>query len=153
MICPELKQLARETKLDSDAYFALRVTFGLACIERVEHLLTDDDVINTLTVGKAFALGESSEANLITAATTAAKLARSHPGSGSIDGAANAAVSVSHGVAAALAGRALDAAGYAAYASVYAYAGYAVTDIDAYNTEHQWQYRKLKSLVNQRSAT
>lgn len=79
-------------------------------------------------------------------------MARSHPGSGSIDGANNAAVSTSHGVAAALAGEALEAAGYAAYASVYSYASYAVTDISAYSSEHEWQIRKLNSLVKEKKA-
>ncbi len=147
MISPELEKLARNLELDSDDHFALRVKFGLACIERVEHLLTDEKVVETKEIGKAYVSGEYSETDLNNAAVTAAALARSHPGSGSIDGAASAAVTVSHGVAAALAGKALDAAGYAAYASVYSYAGYAVTDISSYETEHRWQIQKLNSLV------
>lgn len=149
MISEELTQLARDLDLDSEDRFALRVKFGLACVERVEHLLTDDNVIDTLAVGKGYSSGVNSVTELARAAAKSAKLARSHPGSGSIDGAANAAVSVSHGVAAALAGKALDAAGYAAYASVYSYASYAVTDRSAYTTEHRWQCQKLAALAQQ----
>ena len=144
---PELIQLAQIVELDNDDNFSLRIEFALACVERVEHLLTDQSVVDTLAIGKTYVAGKSNRAQLQEAAKTASKLARSHPGSGGIDGANNAAVSTSHGVAAALAGRALEAAAYAAYASVYSYASYAVTDMSAYRTEHEWQVGKLKSLA------
>ena len=144
---PELIQLAQNIELNNEDNFLLRIKFGLACIERVEHFLTDNLVVDSLSIGKAYLAGKSSSTHLREAAKTASTLARSHPGSGGIDGTNNAAVSTSHGVAAALAGRALEAAGYAAYASVYSYASYAVTDISAYRTEHEWQINKLKSLA------
>ena len=78
---------------------------------------------------------------------TASKLARSHPESGGLEGTNNAAVSASHSVAAALAGGSLEDAGYAAYATVYSYASYAVTDIFSHKPEHEWQIEKLKSLA------
>jgi hypothetical protein len=144
---PELRQLAQKVGLDSEDHIKLRVSFGIACIERVEHLLTDSSVIETLSIGKAFVLGECSDIDLSEAAVKASELARSHPGSNSIDGTGSAAVSTSHGVAAALAGRALEAAEYAAYASVYSYASHAVTDLSAYSDEHAWQTSKLNSLA------
>jgi len=146
MNSPELIQLAQSVELDRDDNLLLRVKFGVSCIERVEHLLTNSMVLEVLSVGKAFASGDCDKNDLMLAAKKASELARSHPGSGSIDGANNAAVSTSHGVAAALAGKALVAAGYAAYASVYSYASHAVTDVSAYKSEHDWQTSKLKQL-------
>jgi hypothetical protein len=125
---PELIRLSQKAGLDGDDQFKLRITFGVACIEHVEHLLTDGSVIASLAVGKAFIAGECDEADLARAAVSAAAAARSHPGSGSLDGAGSAAVSTSLGVAAAMAGRAFAAADYAAYASVYSYASHAVTN-------------------------
>lgn len=144
---PELKRLASTINLDHEDCFKLRVRFGIACIERVEHLLTDESIRGSLSIGKAYLVGECRTDELHDAALNASRLARSHPGSGLIDGAGNAAVSTSHGVAAALAGRALDAAGYAAYASVYSYASHAVTDLSAYKSEHDWQIAKLVALA------
>lgn len=144
---PELNRLAQKVNLDSEAQHRLRIAFGLACIERVEHLLTDDEIIELFSIGKAFVANRVDHAALEKAAENATKAARSHPGAGGLDGAGNAAVSVSHGVAAALAGRALHAAEYAAYASVYSYAGYAVTNVDAYTGEHAWQVSKLEELA------
>ena len=62
-------------------------------------------------------------------------------------GLAHAAVSATYAVANALAGRALDAASYAAYASVYAYGGYAVNDPSAFESEFDWQVRTLRELA------
>ncbi len=144
---PELVELAHRCDLSSESRFELRIEYGIACIERVEHLITDNEVLEAFLVGKAFVLGECDEIELGKAAKTAARLASSHPGSNSIDGAGSAAVTTSRGVAAALVGRALQAAGYAAYASVYSYASYAVTDLSAYETEHGWQISKLEELI------
>jgi hypothetical protein len=116
-------------------------------MERVEHLLTDNSMIEMLAIGKAFVSGKSNERELEEAAVKASEVARSHPGSSSLDGAGSAAVSTSHGVAAALAGRALVAAEYAAYASVYSYASHAVTDLTAYEDDHAWQVNKLRELA------
>lgn len=144
----ELTQLAQEVGLDSKDQFKLRIAFGVACIAHVEHLLTDSSVIKSFSVGKAYVSGECNEVDLGEAAAKACEAARSHSGSSSLDGAGSAAVTTSLGVAAALDGRALEAAEYAAYASVYSYANHAVTDISAYKDEHTWQINKLHELAN-----
>jgi hypothetical protein len=144
---PELMKLAEEIDFDSADQFKLRISFGVACMERVEHLLTDSSMIEMLAIGKAFVSGKSNERELEEAVVKASEVARSHPGSSSLDGAGSAAVSTSHGVAAALAGRALVAAEYAAYASVYSYASHAVTDLTAYEDDHAWQISKLQELA------
>ena len=76
-----------------------------------------------------------------------AKAANSHRGSNSIDGTAHAAVSATYAVANALAGRALDAASYAAYATVYAYGGYAVNDPQSFEAEFAWQVERFRELA------
>ena len=51
-------------------------------------------------------------------------------------------------VANAIAGRALEAADYAAYATVYGDGGYgAVTDAESFRPEHEWQVAALISLL------
>jgi len=98
---PELKQFALDIRLDDEECFELRLEFGIACVLRVEHLLTETDVIDALSTGKRFLAGECGKNELSEAAALAAKVARSHAGSNSLDGAGSAAVSTSHGVAAA----------------------------------------------------
>ena len=44
-------------------------------------------------------------------------------------------------------GRALDAVSYAAYATVYAYGGYAVNDPQSFEAEFAWQAEKLRELA------
>lgn len=147
MICADLKTLANQLELDDECNFMLRVAFGIDCINRVEHLLVDEDILACLMTGKDFVAGNSSRECLDDAATIANARARSHHGTNSVDGSGSAAVSSSYGVAAALAGHALQAAGYAAYASVYAYASHAVTEPSAYLAEHNWQVHKLRELA------
>jgi len=144
---PELTQLSRKLELEREDKFKLRIAFGVACIEHVEHLLTDRNVIDCLSKGKMFVRGECGTDDLEQVARMSSRLARSHSGSNSIDGTGSAAVSTSYGVAAALAGRALEAAEYAAYASVYSYASHAVTDLSAYADEHEWQLARLQALA------
>ena len=142
----ELARLAREAALDDPAREALRLGFGLACVVRVEHLLEDPDAVACLAVLRAFVAGEADPAALAQARSQAAEVANHHRGSNSIDGTAHAAVSATYAVANALAGRALDAASYAAYAAVYAYGGYAVRDPSAFEGEFEWQVAQFKSL-------
>lgn len=142
-----LKRLTREIDLDDACNFSMRVEFGICCVARVERILTHPDVRNALAVGKAWLRGESTREELDAAANSARAAAVSHEGSGSIDGSGSGAATLSHAVAFALSGRALDAAEYAAYASVYFYASYAVTDPDAYREEHDWQIGKLRELA------
>ncbi|MBX2886956.1 MAG: hypothetical protein KTR32_43815 [Granulosicoccus sp.] len=143
----ELSAVAKAVDLKNDNQLNLRIAFGVACASRVEHLITESELTACLQVGKHYLLGKVSSSALAASADRAAKAARSHAGSGLIDGCGNAAVSASYSVAAALAARALVAAEYAAYASVYAYSASAVTDIDAYHEEHQWQIAQLKQLA------
>ena len=82
-----------------------------------------------------------------------AEVAASHPGSRSIDGTAHAAVSATYAVYQAVAGRALQAAEYAAYATVYAYGAYAITDPDAFAEEFAWQVSAFKGLLQDREKT
>lgn len=145
----ELTNLANDANLTTDENRYLCIALGVACIERVESLLTDSFMIEMFEIGKAYVNGTATRKQLSDAAVKAAAQARSHPGSGGLDGAGNAAVSASHGVAAALQGRAIDAAGYAAYASVYSYSSHAVTDPQAYEVEHSWQIAKLRQLMSE----
>jgi hypothetical protein len=70
-----------------------------------------------------------------------------HPGSRSLDGSGHAAVSASYAVANALAGKALQAADYAAYAAVYGGGGYgAVADRASFEPEFAWQVDCLARL-------
>lgn len=143
----DLRRFAIEIGLDAESQLSLRVAFGVACVERVEHFLTEDSIVENLAIGKSFVAGRCERSALQSAADAAANAASSHPGSGSLDGSGNAAVSVSRAAAAALAGHALEAAAIAAYASVYSYASYAVSDPKAYAVEHSWQLRKLEQLA------
>jgi hypothetical protein len=84
----------------------------------------------------------------VLAAAEAARLANSHSGSRSIDGCGHAAVSAAYAVANALAGKALAAADYAAYAAVYGQGGYgAVADLESFAPEHAWQVRCLAAFA------
>lgn len=142
----ELSRLAAETGIDDPGRESLRLAFGFACASRVQHLLEDQRAVNCLAVLRAFLDGRSDRSALEEARQEIAAVANRHRGSNSIDGAAHAAVSATYAVANALAGRALDAAGYAAYASVYAYGGYAVTDLSAFEEEFAWQIETFKEL-------
>jgi len=110
---------------------SLRLAFGLACVERIEHLLEDPVAIACVAVLRGFIEGRADGAALSAAAQQMAQIAQSHRGSGSIDGCSHAAVS---------------AAEYTAYAMVYAYGGYAVGDPSAFEPEHAWQRATLQEL-------
>ena len=58
-----------------------------------------------------------------------------------------------HAVANALAGKALEAADYAAYSTVYGYGSYAVNDPDSFAPEHAWQLAALTQLLREETAT
>ncbi|MEM7408241.1 MAG: hypothetical protein AAF458_23330 [Pseudomonadota bacterium] len=145
-----LTALARTAHLDHDHNFDLRIAFGVACMQRVRHLIVSDEALEALDVAAAYVLGEVDLDALQRAARATREIAASHPGSGMIDGSGTAAVSATTGLARALEGRALDAAGYAAYAAVYAYSGSAVTDPRAYAEEFGWQYQTLAHMLKVR---
>ena len=142
-----LSKLAADVGLDEAGALPLRLAFGLGCATRVEHLLEEPRALACLAVLRGFVAGAVDTAGLRDAAREIAEVARSHRGSGSIDGSAHAAVSATGAVAHALAGRALAAADYAAYAAVYAYGGYAVSDPSAFEPEHAWQVAQLRTLA------
>lgn len=144
-----LQELADEVGLLAPGQSQLRLAFGLSCAERIAHLLLDPRATAAIAVLRAFVEGRAGAAELEAARNEVAAVARSHPGSQSIDGAAHAAVSATHAVAHALAGRAMDAASYAAYAAVYAYSGSAVTDPSAFEGEFRWQVRELEWLASE----
>ena len=121
MIAAELKSIAKQIDLNHVDNTALRIAFGIACVIRVETSLTDARVITALQIGKRY----PHDAGHI-----------------ELQQAANAA-------AAALDGRALDAAGYASYASVYAYSSSSVTDVLSYRDKHKWQVDKLKTMADE----
>ncbi len=143
-----LDQLAVRVGLAQPANERLRLAFGHACVARVRHLLEDPAVAQCLDVlGRALD-GTASGGELEAARAVAVRLANSHPGSPSIDGCGHAAVSASYAVANALQGKALQAASYAAYATVYAQGGAAaVADRAAFRPEFAWQCAALTALA------
>ena len=142
-----LSRLATSANLDAANREPLRLAFGLACASRVQHLLEDPQAIECLAMLQAFVEGTSDHAALDEAREVIARASNSHRGSNSIDGSAHAAVSATYAVANALAGRALDAASYAAYATVYAYGGYAVNDPQSFEAEFAWQVERFRELA------
>jgi hypothetical protein len=144
----ELDRVASELNLATPESRELALTFGLACAKRVEHLLEEPEVLECLQVLEQYVSGSVSTVPLAKAAETAARLANRHRGSQSIDGCGHAAVSATYGVSKALAGRAVEAAKYCAYAAVYAAGGYAaVAEREAFEPEFTWQLQRLKALA------
>jgi len=146
-----LEQIARNINLDSSLNERLRLEFGYACTERVAHLLEEAAVVECLRVLGQYLGGATDQETFRRAVAEAAQLANHHQGSKSIDGCGHAAVSATYAVANALAGKALQAAEYAAYAMVYGQGGYgAVADRESFEPEFAWQADCLHSLIRQR---
>jgi hypothetical protein len=144
----ELDRLAREIGLEDPENERLRLLFGHACVSRAVHLLESDAVRDGLAVLGEYLEGRVDRETLELAAGLVQRLARQHPGSKSLDGCGHAAVSASYAVAKALAGKALQAAEYAAYAVVYGQGGYgAVADLASFEPEFAWQVERLRSLA------
>lgn len=143
-----LDQLASSLGLAEPANERLRLAFGYACVSRVRHLLEEPEVERCLAVLGNFVGGKAGCEALDAAKAAAVRLANSHRGSASIDGCGHAAVSASYAIANALEGKALEAASYAAYATVYAQGGSAaVADRDSFEPEFSWQLAALQSLA------
>ena len=149
----ELQQLAADHALATDSKRMLRLRFGLACANRVRHLLEEPRAVELLDALQSYVDGHSDDATLERAASEAARVANHHRGSASIDGTRHSAVSATYAVANALAGRALDAAEYAAYSTVYGYGGYAVSDPDSFAPEYAWQVKMLHQLLDEEHVT
>ncbi|MFO1196225.1 MAG: hypothetical protein U1E86_04530 [Burkholderiaceae bacterium] len=145
-----LDPIAAEAGLDLPARERLRFEFGFACTQRVGHLLEDPAAVECLGALGAYLAGGLDRARLDECAHRALRLANGHPGSKSIDGCGHAAVSATYAVANALAGKARQAADYAAYAAVYAAGGYgAVADRASFAPEHAWQAACLARLAGE----
>ena len=142
-----LEQLAAHLGLARPEMRGLRLAFAWACVARVDSLLEEPAVVQCLAVLGRHVGGSASREELDAAAAEAARLANAHRGSKSIDGCGHAAVSATYAVANALAGKAIEAAAYAAYATVYAQGGYAaVADRQSFDAEHAWQLGELQRL-------
>lgn len=143
-----LEDLATELALNEPANERLRLEFGYACVLRVKHLIEEPTVAECLFGLGQFLDGAMGRPDLEALASRASRLANQHQGSKSIDGAGHAAVSATYAVANALAGKALQAADYAAYAMVYGQGGYgAVADRESFQPEFRWQVDRLSSLA------
>jgi hypothetical protein len=143
-----LDRLARELALDSPSHERLRLAFGYACARRVEQYLEQAEVLACLRQLGAYLDGGITRDDLAAMSEEAAKLANHHHGSASLDGAGHAAVSATYAVAYALAGKARQAADYAAYAAVYGQGGYgAVADRESFAGEYGWQVDCLARLA------
>jgi len=141
-----LERLARKLRLDASENERMRLEFGYECVLRVKHLLEEPALTECLLVLGQFLDGSIDRSRLDVDAQRASMLANQHQGSRSIDGCGHAAVSASYAVANALAGKALQAADYAAYAVVYGQGGYgAVADPESFEPEFQWQVSCLAS--------
>lgn len=148
-----LERLAGELALNAPGNERLRLAFGYACALRVEHLLEEPAVAECLQGLRQFLDGSIGRGQLEALAEQASSLANRHQGSKSIDGCGHAAVSATYAVANALAGKALQAAQYAAYATMYGQGGYgAVADRESFEPEFQWQAARLASLAAQEGA-
>ena len=145
---PELDKLASEVGLGRPENAEMRLRFGYACAKRVEHLLEEAEVIACLHALGAYLQGKLDADGLAHARQEAERLANQHRGSRSIDGCGHAAVSASYALANAISGRALQAASYAAYATVYAEGGYgAVGDRDAFAPVNALQVQTLQEIA------
>lgn len=150
MQAPELERLYATLSADGNDAQTLALAFGHACAERVRHLLEEPEVIACLDQLAAWRRGECAPDALALARAHASALANRHQGSRSIDGVGHAAVSASYAVAQAVAGRALQAAQYAAYAAVYGGGGYgAVCDPESFRPEHEWQLQTLRRVARE----
>ena len=148
-----LETLAKKVQLADLSNQRLRFAFAYACATRIRHLLEDPAVGDCLDVLGQFVDGTASTEALALTQNEAARLANSHGGSKSIDGCGHAAVSATYAVAKAVEGKALEAASYAAYATVYAQGGYAaVADRASFEPEFSWQVASLKALALKLSA-
>jgi hypothetical protein len=116
-------------------------------------LLEQPEVEQCLLGLGEFLAGVTDREHLSALAVEAVRLANHHQGSKSIDGCGHAAVSASYAVAKAVEGKALEAASYAAYATVYAQGGSpAVAERASFEPEFEWQLRSLAALASQTAA-
>jgi hypothetical protein len=143
-----LNELTKQLQLEASGNKTLRWAFAYACANHVRHLVEHPGALAALDVLARYVNGDASEAEREAAATSAAQIAQHHHGSASIDGTAHAYVSATYAVAKALAGKAIEAADYSAYATVYNYGAYALKDPSSFDPVHRWQVETLNELAN-----
>lgn len=145
---PELDQLLRHLEPPTEGNLQDRLAFGLLCVERVSHLLEQPEAVECLQQLRDQVANPARRASLSSLVARANELAHGHQGSRSLDGVGHAAVSATYACAKALAGRARQAAEYAAYASVYGQGGYGATsDPASFVPEFDWQAQRLRALI------
>jgi hypothetical protein len=146
---PDLERLLIPLSPANAGNLAVRLRFGLACCERVAHLLEHPEIKDCLVSFRALLAGPSTSLEAHQPlGERAAALASHHPGSPSLDGVGHAAVSATYACAAAMAGKARQAAEYTAYAMVYGHGGYgATTDPESFVPEFAWQAQQLQALL------
>jgi len=148
-VSPELDRLLHTLEPASPENLDVRLRFGLLCAERVAHLLEQAEVVACLGALRAIVEGRNAPAERARLGTRIDDLANCHQGSQSLDGVGHAAVSATYACAKAIAGKARQAAEYAAYAAVYGQGGYGATsDPTAFEPEHEWQATQLLGLLN-----
>lgn len=145
---PELDQLLQRLEPPSLANEGARLEFGLACVERVAHLLEEPDAVSCLAQFREAVRAGASTDRIAELIKRADAVANRHQGSRSLDGVGHAAVSATYATAKAVAGRARQAAEYAAYAAVYGQGGYGATsDPTSFDPEHAWQAAALRGIL------
>ncbi len=143
-----LRTLVHDTDFKSDCYEKEQLEFGLACIDRIAHLLIDERLISTTECTRQFINDKVSSDTHQKHIQQAKEIAQSHAGTNGIDGAGNAAVSATFALTKALAGDVINGAEYAAYAMIYSYASHTVTDPNAYKVEYEWQVAALQKILH-----
>jgi hypothetical protein len=143
----ELLALAKTLQLNEPQNETLRFAFALACANSVRHLVEHPDALAALDTLQRFVEGHATGSERAAAAESAAHIAQHHRGSTSIDGTAHAFVSATYAIANAVAGKAIEAADYAAYATVYNYGAYALNDPSSFDEVHRSQLNTLRELV------
>lgn len=150
---PELDDLLRRLEPHAAENLSCRLRFGLVCVQRVAYLLEREDAQACLVEFQAL-LGRDAYTEVEALAARADAIANQHQGSKSIDGVGHAAVSATHALSKAIAGRARQAAEYAAYASVYGQGGYgAISDSSSFQPEYEWQAKQLNRLLSKQPPT
>ena len=126
----------------------LRLRFGLVCTQRVAHMMEQPEALACLSALEGIVEQETLD-ELQALAEKADAVANHHQGSKSLDGVGHAAVSATYACAKAIAGKARQAAEYAAYAAVYGQGGYGATsEPSSFVPEYQWQATQLKTLLD-----
>lgn len=144
---PELDQLLRQLEPASPENLGVRLKFGLACVERVAHLMEQGDALACLDSFRKV-VSANDLAQLPALSAQADEIANHHQGSKSLDGVGHAAVSATYACAKAISGKTRQAAEYAAYAAVYGQGGYGATsDQSSFGPEHDWQAEQLRRLL------